>query len=634
MIDTSGITADVQKFYAAGDTISWWFETIGNGAGGTTNAIINELVQSLQNNSDAKYDFGKKKLKSETKKDNRIPLIEKKLKDTTEDNESQINLTLNSTPQDANTLEEAFSSVSSVAQNLIIQPAALIAVADSVRPDTVSGGQTFAYIRNFTFSEQIVDAQAGIILPPGYSTATPLLNIPGTKSLTWAITADNSITQAEDAVIQIFAQGIDANSGNPVYSQIVTDLIRVEPKARIQLNAWIESPVTARNGLVSVGQQIIIKTWADEDLSVVSEMAGVTGQGSITIEPDTFNLVQPATATQVFNGLSDTLEWRIEAPRNPINARSIRFNLTDLPQDKNSGEEVFVEGGNGTIAFAIGAQQRHIQLVNLNDSLIVEQSFRRGDENVPILAFEVINPGTENEVTVESITLAFLATATEDTLNEAALTDMLASLAVVDYNDRDIVFGQYNIAEGSATNPLQINFDMISEVITAASSDTLAILANFNATATNRSFKLVLSDLFAWDVNPDIGLDVLDESGNPLQRDGLTSDDLTVIPADPEESFRNYPNPFGRDEDRTTIVFYLEQDSDVEIRIFTLTGGLVWTKIETNMFRGLHDGDVTWDGRNDRGNIVLNGVYLCHIQIKPRGGGSNQTFITKIAYIK
>ena len=41
--------------------------------------------------------------------------------------------------------------------------------------------------------------------------------------------------------------------------------------------------------------------------------------------------------------------------------------------------------------------------------------------------------------------------------------------------------------------------------------------------------------------------------------------------------------------------------------------------------------ELKWDGRNDRGKVVLNGVYLCQIQIR---GGSDLTFMTKIAYIK
>ena len=48
----------------------------------------------------------------------------------------------------------------------------------------------------------------------------------------------------------------------------------------------------------------------------------------------------------------------------------------------------------------------------------------------------------------------------------------------------------------------------------------------------------------------------------------------------------------------------------------------------------MYDDMVRWDGKNDRGNTVLNGVYLCTIEIKPTDGGPVARYITKIAYIK
>jgi len=111
------------------------------------------------------------------------------------------------------------------------------------------------------------------------------------------------------------------------------------------------------------------------------------------------------------------------------------------------------------------------------------------------------------------------------------------------------------------------------------------------------------------------------------QDGGFRSSVISVVPNNTEEAFKNYPNPFGRDEDETTILVYLEQESEIEIRIFTLTGGLVWTFKERRI-RGVYE-DIRWNGKNDRGKTVLNDVYLCQLQIKPVGGGATQTYITK-----
>ena len=78
----------------------------------------------------------------------------------------------------------------------------------------------------------------------------------------------------------------------------------------------------------------------------------------------------------------------------------------------------------------------------------------------------------------------------------------------------------------------------------------------------------------------------------------------------------------------------MEDDSEVNLRIFTLTGDLVKSWQYDHLAAGLIDGQVKWDGRNDRDVQVLNGVYLCQIVITPKNGGSGQTYMTKIAYIK
>ena len=116
----------------------------------------------------------------------------------------------------------------------------------------------------------------------------------------------------------------------------------------------------------------------------------------------------------------------------------------------------------------------------------------------------------------------------------------------------------------------------------------------------------------------------------------MISGRIVVIPRSTEEAFITYPNPFGRNQDYANIRLFLEDDGDVEIRIFTLVGELVWTKILPNQPQGYHDGlyneQYRWDGKNDRGKTVLNGVYLC--VLRTTVNGSTKTFVTKVAYIK
>jgi len=66
----------------------------------------------------------------------------------------------------------------------------------------------------------------------------------------------------------------------------------------------------------------------------------------------------------------------------------------------------------------------------------------------------------------------------------------------------------------------------------------------------------------------------------------------------------NYPNPFNP---ATTISFSLPTSANWNLRVFNVTGALVWER------RGRSDGgivDVVWDGRNSSGEPVASGVYL------------------------
>ena len=111
-----------------------------------------------------------------------------------------------------------------------------------------------------------------------------------------------------------------------------------------------------------------------------------------------------------------------------------------------------------------------------------------------------------------------------------------------------------------------------------------------------------------------------------------------IIIIDPTKKFYSYPNPFGRgntEEERLAYFnFHLDQISDVKIQIFTLLGELVWSTKRESLGSGNHPHTISWDGRNDNGQRVLNGGYIGAIEIRPTGGGKVTRHITKIIYIK
>jgi hypothetical protein len=83
--------------------------------------------------------------------------------------------------------------------------------------------------------------------------------------------------------------------------------------------------------------------------------------------------------------------------------------------------------------------------------------------------------------------------------------------------------------------------------------------------------------------------------------------EVTVIPKT-FELCHNFPNPFNPS---TTIKYGLPRDEEITLKIFNMLGQEVATLIDKEIMpAGYHA--VVWDGRNEQGIIVANGIYLCH----------------------
>jgi len=99
------------------------------------------------------------------------------------------------------------------------------------------------------------------------------------------------------------------------------------------------------------------------------------------------------------------------------------------------------------------------------------------------------------------------------------------------------------------------------------------------------------------------------------------------------DSYSNYPNPFAAGGESTRFVYYLPGDAAVSLVIWSVRGERV-TTIRDNDSRpaGLYQDDV-WDGRNGRGTVVLNGVYIAELRVSYRDGGSDR-LLRKVAVVR
>ena len=95
------------------------------------------------------------------------------------------------------------------------------------------------------------------------------------------------------------------------------------------------------------------------------------------------------------------------------------------------------------------------------------------------------------------------------------------------------------------------------------------------------------------------------------------------------ETVYAFPNPFNPShDDEVTLRFKIKTSSDVKIKIYNVANTLV-KNIYIKNLRGTSQLSVNWDGRDDNGNIVANGVYFYVIE-----SSTGERAVGKIAVLK
>lgn len=89
-------------------------------------------------------------------------------------------------------------------------------------------------------------------------------------------------------------------------------------------------------------------------------------------------------------------------------------------------------------------------------------------------------------------------------------------------------------------------------------------------------------------------------------------DDDNIIDLEDQTAY-NFPNPFRPGDQVTKIRYYLAQAETVTIAIYDIKATMI-RSIISDIFKsvGEHTEDV-WDGRNDKGEIVPNGIYIAKV---------------------
>jgi len=124
-----------------------------------------------------------------------------------------------------------------------------------------------------------------------------------------------------------------------------------------------------------------------------------------------------------------------------------------------------------------------------------------------------------------------------------------------------------------------------------------------------------------------VPVEVVDTAGQEIVE--ISSTWIVIKKAGFSESLSSYPNPFSPSQGAVKIDFYLDSDSRVSVKLYTVTGSHVKTLAGKQLYpEGLNT--LLWSGLNGNGKKVRNGVYLCVIKNENTG----QQAVLKIAVVR
>lgn len=277
----------------------------------------------------------------------------------------------------------------------------------------------------------------------------------------------------------------------------------------------------------------------------------------------------------------------------------INFSLTKIPLDRNTGMPALV----GDTAFTVNLQVASLGF-RIESTVIPAESnllVPGVDQELFTLRLKNLGSSAINNARLDNVCLRFT-----DLFNKP--TSVHSSVQV---GNTDFLEDGHIISTATAGgDELRLSFNNFL----IGPGETVELLLQTRAKIERgEEFKVRLNDadIDARIVNgPLIGLRVPVMSRTPEQH--IVVLDFTAIGPSLDESFVVETNPYDPADGQVEFRYFLESPDKVEFRILTLIGEEVYSRDFAAGNEGARPGQnsVFWDGRNDEGHIVLNGVYI------------------------
>ncbi|UCG61988.1 MAG: hypothetical protein JSV52_01485 [Candidatus Zixiibacteriota bacterium] len=433
-----------------------------------------------------------------------------------------------------------------------------------------------------------------------------------TTEVVWDVTAADLPNPAEIFVISVEHSGIILL---PPDDNVA--LVTIQTPADLDLTY---SVFGAENGLIDYGNDLSLT------VELVNYGSAEVASTEYILAAEGFDLDGPDTLR---GGVSvdKHIDFSFVAPQRDTTL-TLSFTLTAVPVDQNSGARALI----GDTSFSVS-----VTVISAEASLFIE---------VSQLGTSLILPGTQKDIFQLDLMNTGISSATTFQINGLTLVVKdsqgrpLQAAEVFEIGNTAFYEGGLRIStEEVLDSALVFTFDNF--IVEPQAERTIVLKAEFR-TSTVPAIILEmprdgLDAKFIYPPNSGMSPEV---ASNVEEGESLLTEALTVTSANFEGSFmiQNNPyNPEDLDSERATarFAYVLMEDANIEFRIFTLTGEEVYSAdyaagSEEGMGNPDDPNEIEWNGRNNDGRIVMNGVYIALI----KNVDSGETATVKIAVVK
>ena len=435
------------------------------------------------------------------------------------------------------------------------------------------------------------------------STLIDVLPVAAESTITYAVTAAMVPSSSELFSARVTrATGVNSGLAAQLLTPLAsTQVVVIQTPANLRLISSIASPVEAQDGVVEPSSAFILSA------SVLNNGQSTVGEGEVTLRQLEGTFVATSESTQAF-GIGQNVEWNLTAPATNDTGR-FEIAITQAPEDDNTGMVAKAVDRADTIVIISTEEQvaLGVDFTSLSSTLLAAG----GTYAMLRFSFDIVGKS-------EKPYLKYVDLALHDRAGNEVDPSALIATTSLRYNNSSDITG---IANG---NRRRFNLGASTGL------PQVAVLS-----ITLRSEPTLLDAVLYLDSNSFAAEYISPAGAKPVTITArfasrlIIEHDLTLVPAALEQSFFSYPNPFSPLSEQATIVYSSSVTKPATLKIYTLTGDEVLSRVLPAPTSANEPVTVVWDGKNADGEIVLNGVYIAVLTVE-----GMPEVRTKIAVVK